>query len=527
MHPTWAADRGLLTRFDSEAKALARVKHAGVVQVFDTGNESGPPYIAMEFVPGGTLAQRVKAGPLPPREAATIMAAVAEAVAAAHAENLLHRDIKSGNILLDADGKPKVTDFGLAKFTGAPDGPTLSGAVLGTPSYMAPEQAAGKTSAIDVRTDVYGLGATLYELLTGRPPFKGADQAATLLMVLTDELVPPRSLRPDVPADLEAVCLKCLDKDPRQRYPSAAAVAAELRRWLDEGRTEVRPRTRWGKARRWAGRHRLKLIIAALVPLVTAAVAVSDPKRQIEWTLALGRPVTLVGEKGMPRYHRWELDEVQLTLPSGADGAPGFQSLTLSMLELAPDTGSDRYRLSAEIKHVSGSDPVSCVGIYLGPTSAITPYGLRIARWYGFQFTENPHEVVLDPGLDGRDYLTIHSVPRSDTAAVTLGPTFPFAPARSWTNLTWRRIVFDVSPESVVVYWRTPEGALVEANPSPASSRALADTSLRKMFGPPNDPRGLPIPAWSPRGPVGVYAKKAGIAFRNVSIEPLPSAPPP
>ena len=332
VHPAWAADRGLLQRFENEAKALAKVKHAGVVQVFEVGANGGPPYFSMEYVPGGTLGQRLRAGPVPPREAAAIMAAVAGAVAAAHAEGLLHRDIKPGNVLMAGDGTPKVSDFGLAKFTAASDGPTVTGAVLGTPSYMAPEQAAGRTEEIDERTDVYGIGATLYELLTGRPPFKAENHAVTLAMVLDDEPVTPRAVKPAVPAELEAVCLKCLEKEKARRYPTAAAVADELGRWLAGKPTAVRPRTRGQKLRRWAGRNRVLLALAGVVLLGGAVAFAADPKRQIGWALALGRPVTLVGEKGLPRYYRWELDEVKLTVFEDADGAAGFKTQTISLL---------------------------------------------------------------------------------------------------------------------------------------------------------------------------------------------------
>ena len=525
VHPVWAADRGLLKRFENEAKALARVKHTGVVQVFEVGSDGGPPYFSMEYVPGGTLTKLIRAGPVAPRDAATIMAAVAGAVASAHAEGLLHRDIKPGNVLLAADGTPKVTDFGLAKFTAEADGQTVTGAVLGTPSYMAPEQAAGRTADVRERTDVYGIGATLYELLTGRPPFKGPDHAATIVMVLTDEVTAPRAVRPDVPAELEAVCLKCLEKAPAKRYPSAQAVADELGRWLVGKPTEVRPLTRWGKVRRWAGRNRVLLAVAALAALAGAAAFVLDPKRQIGWTLALGRPATLVGEKGLPRYHRWELDEVALIQPPDAEGAPGFQTQTLSLLELAPDTGSTRYRVSAEIRHLGGREGDSAVGVYLGPSSAVAPDGTRVARWYGFQFTEYPRPEVSRPGLVGYDWVTLRLPHAAEPWPTNLGPVYLFPPAK-FDPTPWRRIVLDVSPDRIDVYWRQPDGTLAEAVPRPADRVEKADGITRAQFAPPRDTRGLPVPAWSPRGPVGVYARNAYVAFRNVTIDPSPSAPP-
>jgi serine/threonine-protein kinase len=465
-----------------------------------------------------------------PREAAKVMACVAGAVASAHAEGLLHRDIKPGNVLLAADGTPKVTDFGLAKFAGAGDALTLTGAVLGTPSYMAPEQAAGRTADVGERTDVYGIGATFYELLTGRPPHKGLDHADTIRRVLTEEVKPPRAVRPEVPAELEAVCLKCLEKEPPRRYSSAKALADDLDRWLAGKPTEARPRTSWDSAKRWVGRHRVATAAVVLLALLAVGGAIayreSDPERQLRRALAEGKPVTLVGEKGLPRYryYRWELGEVKLALSEDADGAPGFQSHTQSLLELTPDAPSERYRFSAEIKHVSGRGEDSRVGVYFGPSHALAPGGELTSRWYGFQFTELPPADMSRPGLTGYDHLTVRAKGEAWTYSTTLGPVFPFPSAMDLPG-PWRRIVVDVSPGSVFVSWRTPEGTLVAADPQPARSLGGADLRLRGQFSPPEDTRGLPVPDWVPRGPVGVYVINAGIAFRNVVIEPPPNPP--
>jgi serine/threonine-protein kinase len=220
-----------LTRFVAEAEAAATVRHPNVVEVYDAGQHAGLPFLALELVPGGTLAERLAAGPLPPREAARLIEAVARGVAACHAAGVLHRDLKPANVLLAADGTPKVTDFGLAKRPAAGDGLTATYAVVGTPSYMAPEQARGDSKSVGPAADVYALGATLYHLLTGRPPFHGPTPADTLMQVLADDPVPPRRLQPGVPRDLELVTLKCPEKAPARRYPSAAAVADDLRRW--------------------------------------------------------------------------------------------------------------------------------------------------------------------------------------------------------------------------------------------------------------------------------------------------------
>ncbi len=231
-----------LARFRGEAEAVALLKHPNVVQVYDVGEVRGLPFLALEYLEGGSLEQKLSGTPLPPDQAAGLVETLAHAMAAAHAAGLVHRDLKPANVLLAADGTPKVTDFGLAKKleTDPPSAEnrpgshlTATGAVLGTPSYAAPEQAAGKTKDVGPACDIYALGATLYHCLTGRPPFRAATVMDTLFLVLHEEPVPPRRLQPSVPRDLETVCLKCLQKEPGKRYASAAALADELRRCLN------------------------------------------------------------------------------------------------------------------------------------------------------------------------------------------------------------------------------------------------------------------------------------------------------
>ena len=220
-----------LERFQREAQAVAALHHPNIVQVYDVGQVGGRPYFTMEFVEGRDLAETIQGTPQPASKAVTIVAIVADAVHVAHQSGIVHRDLKPSNVLLAADGTPKVTDFGLARRLEDDKELTLSGSPMGTPSYMAPEQARGDKHAVGPATDVYALGAILYELLTGRPPFRAETPTATLQQVITVDPVSPARLNPRVPRDLDTICLKCLHKEPHRRYETAEALAEDLRRF--------------------------------------------------------------------------------------------------------------------------------------------------------------------------------------------------------------------------------------------------------------------------------------------------------
>src|SRR5262249_6972348 len=211
-------------------------------------------YLAMEFVGGGSLAQQLDGAPLPPRRAAQLLLDLARAVQHAHEQGIVHRDLKPANVLLTGAGVAKVADFGLAKLLDAERGQTRTGAVLGSPSYMAPEQAEGRVRAIGPAADVYALGAILYECLTGRPPFRGASFLETLDQVRTHEPAPPQALQPQVSTDLAAICQKCLEKNPAQRYPSASALAHALDLFVRGEAITAEKRTLWDQAA-WLVRH--------------------------------------------------------------------------------------------------------------------------------------------------------------------------------------------------------------------------------------------------------------------------------
>jgi tetratricopeptide (TPR) repeat protein len=291
------AGRQRLARFRTETEIVARLQHPNIVPIFEVGEHDGRPYFTMEHVDGGSLAQKLAAAPLPPREAAELVEALARAVQFAHERGFIHRDLKPSNVLLarghkrpacepdrkptseDACGYvPKIADFGLAKQfdsddgTLVPGGQTVSGAILGTPAYMAPEQAAGGSAAVGPPADTYALGAILYECLTGRPPFRAATLLETLEQVRTQEPVPPGRLQPRLPRDLQTVCLKCLEKEPARRYASALALADDLGRFLRGEPIRARPASVRVRLAKWARRQPVQAALLAVSAVLLGAL---------------------------------------------------------------------------------------------------------------------------------------------------------------------------------------------------------------------------------------------------------------
>ncbi len=258
------AGRDGAARFRREAEAAARLRHPNIVPIYDVGRLDGVPYYAMEFVEGGSLAQRLEAGPLGPTQAARLIEALARAVEHAHQRGVVHRDLKPANVLLGPDlDSPKISDFGLAKRDG--DGSrTETGTILGTPNYMAPEQAEGDSARIGPAADIYALGAILYEVLTGRRPFSAASAIETLQLVRQAEPTAPRRIRREVPRDLETIAMKCLEKSPARRYDSARSLADDLRRFLDGEPIGARPVSSPERLAKWARRRPWKAVSAAL-----------------------------------------------------------------------------------------------------------------------------------------------------------------------------------------------------------------------------------------------------------------------
>ncbi|MFO0865714.1 MAG: serine/threonine-protein kinase [Gemmataceae bacterium] len=310
-------------RFLAEAESLARLQHPNVVQIFEVGEADGMPYFTLELMTGGNLRDQCKGTPLECDAAARMTETLARAVGYLHAHGVVHRDLKPANVLLASDGTPKITDFGLAKILEDQQGQTQTGDILGTPSYMSPEQAAGLVASVGPVSDIYALGAILYELLTGTAPFRGATPVETVRLVLDVEPAPPSRLRPGLPRDLETICLKCLEKDPRRRYANAESLADDLGRFQRREPIMARPVGATERAWKWARRKPAWASLIALAVIATAVVVGGG------WAVNLRLSSLLHQVEVKANDHRLGL--VRMHTDSGnrkAEGGDGFGALT-------------------------------------------------------------------------------------------------------------------------------------------------------------------------------------------------------
>jgi serine/threonine-protein kinase len=533
------ASRQNVARFFREVEAVSGLQHPNVVQVYDCGEYDGVPYYTMELMEGGTLESEIKAGPLSPAEAAGIVRTLAAAVQHVHQANIVHRDLKSANVLRAGDGTFKVADFGLARLLDVEtaEAPTAfrtePDAVLGTPGFMAPEQAACQPA--DRPADVYALGAILYHALTGRPPFVGP-KAEVLRLVRTTPPRRPSAFRPGIPFALELICLKCLEKKPAARYLSAQALADDLDRWL---RGES-PRDTPGWFTR-AGRSVLQHKTAAVASLVFTAVGVplipagtnaylNNPARivgRLKADLARGWPVTLIGETGGPIWSRWMFGR-----PAGPLEPPDGQTLTidtwsLSLLELLPDPGTDRYRFRVQVRHEKSELP-GAVGLYFarrsyvgerGVIESFTQVAFNDVRGDKERLERIPPEHRLRTKLRDNSVQMIHRLAAdglSGDAFMLGGVAGPWFKPHGELNGIWHDLEVTVTPELVTASW---DGQPFSTNPVKIQEDLKI---LPSLIRPANSP--VPqefVPRFSPRGGLGLYLWKGSASFRAASVTPL------
>jgi hypothetical protein len=521
-------------RFVREARAMARLRHPHIVSVHRIGLYQDQPAFTMRLAEGGTLARRLGEFRGNLRGAVALMEKVARAVHHAHTEGVIHRDLKPSNILLDRDGEPLVGDFGLAKAEEASE-LTRTGVVVGTPSYMSPEQAAGAGWGVTAASDVWSLGVILYELVAGHRPFTGKDSPAVLAAVRTAEPALPSRGDPGCDVGLEAVILKCLEKDPAQRYPSAEALADDLARWRED--PSFRPpggvyRRRWVRAVRRSLTGKVLMAVAALALLLSGLgflarylapvpylrLSPEEKRRrlqeealgELERDLRAGKKVTLVGEKGLPRYLRWATEKDRGPLADRPGSPLRIEAFEFSLAELLPRVPCNRYLLSGQVRMLRASD-ASLAGFYLA--------GDEIPAGDSAQHRQVAALFANGGLFDDRLMLelrTFQSWPNNPEGfrRLKLSSTKlkeekpgPFAP--------WHTIAVRAAPEGFSLAWDGKEVYSV--------ARGKLDWQADNWWDGPVAPGWVrtPRPAFSVRGALGLVVYRARAEFRDVTVEPL------
>jgi serine/threonine-protein kinase len=449
--------------------------------------------------------------------------------------------LKPGNVLFAEDGSAKITDFGLAKILDGDDSATVSEAILGTPVYMAPEQARGEGRQIGPWTDVYALGAILYEMLAGRTPFRGGSRSQTLELVREGEVEPPSRRCWGLPRDLEAICLKCLEKEPDRRYPSASALAEDLQCWLRGEPTTARPASwsmrLWRRLRRhprWASAAALLLFAAAAVPVAVWIRDPDRPLRAIEAELARGRAQLLIGETGPPAWFDWCLGKETSTASTSENEPFSIHTSNLALLELVRDPQRDRFKLVAQLQHERNMDAAGAIGIFVahqryasqqGPAHYFLPLTFndlhdesqRPVNFPANELWQKANRALLTPRLFWEEtrwseYEYCLSGP---------GPEL-FQPAGALGQKpSWRPLTLLVSPDGVRGFWgwdETPVGRLSAIELGPEVTKSLEERRQEH----PEEPRFQGFePAFFPRGSLGLYVSRGSASFRWVAIEPL------
>lgn len=545
LHPACAGDFSQRRRFAAEMNALSQVQHPNVIPIITVGESDDRLYYTMQLMPHGSLHRQIRHDQ-PAHDFKAVARWLMQAgrgVAAGHALNILHRDIKPSNILLNDDDMAMIADYGLAKFLDEIDGQTQTQVVLGTANYMPPEQAMGRISQLNFRSDVYSLGATLYHMLTGQTPFKAASTAETLRKVIDEELPRPRSIHPSIPKPLERICLKAIEKNPADRYDSAEAFARDLARYLENQPTVGRPVSRTQKVGRFLKRNRVRIGMVTTALIVSLAIAlrpapkqppVAEPPStqfQIEAALARGEEVVLVGETGRPSYYRWTRGDAVL-YPSDDSAIPArFQTAVISRMVLVEDPTTEHYRVHAEFHQEGGITNTGPMGLCFGfdhmVGDKLMSHSLEV-QWS--EFYGGAVNIPIDKGRMLSDEHSLSAHLKCDVTPddnVFLGSdfisAFKFIPYDTPTA-GWRTIEVDASPEGLQVRFQTADTQekLEDAFFVPSYEIEECVTKRLEKY---CAATGIPMPAerpkWTTRGTIGIRASNAIVSFRNVTLTPL------
>jgi serine/threonine protein kinase len=538
----------LAERFIAEVRALRRLKHPNIVQVLATDFLRQQPYYTMAYIEGGTLAERLRhSGPLEPQQAAQLMIPIARAVHAAHCAQVLHRDIKPSNILLDEQGQPHISDFGLAKLLDNSDGLTTLSGPLGTPSYMPPEQCSRRYGPVGPAADIYGLGATLYHMVVGQPPHVGNSAAEIIHHIEQQDPIRPRALRPQIPLELEAIILKCLQKHPQDRYPTAAALADDLERFLHAQKTQAPLLTPWRQTLLCFNRHKVHVLgIMTFVLLIIGlglALGTVLPKRyqspesilaDIQYQLQQGRPVTLIGPTGVPLWYKNLHGNVTLSCDQTHEGSCVYSSMGYGLMLLLPEVPIDHYHLRAEIRQASlltaRREGLQTGGLFFSyvPDENVEPGSvLHTAKHISFldhHFAPHNPESYTHPEHVSFGELFLLERPGSSPYLFLRKDRYrhPFSPALT-TPGPWHVVEIRAVPDAVAVYWQQEDGTHVcFAEIGHLAMQYSARSTAQSLRGPLPQLQYEP-PAWEPRRGLGLWCHRAAYAIRNLTITPIPA----
>jgi serine/threonine-protein kinase len=508
------ADPQHVERFDREVRAATWLKHANIVPVYEVSRHHGEPYYTMEFVPGGSVAHHRVRLLAEPRAVLTLMAQVAEAVQYAHERGVIHRDLKLGNVLLAADGTPKVTDFGLAKLGDGDMNLTKTGAALGTVPYMAPEQAAGRTKQIGPATDIWALGVMLYELLTGRRPFLGEDSDTVKRQIRKSEPPRPRALRQELSEAVEAVVLRCLEKVPGRRYASAGDLADALGCCL-----QGKPIPQLG--RRWPGRlwqtvrryPRTGAILCLCLAAILMAVVLYPAPRRVEApaeTEQQSEPsLTLIGPGGLllPRDGRWLAGgEGARAVPPGPDKPFSIHTDQVSLFQLLRTPPWEHFLLEAEIRHDSSTEGV--VGLFFAHAEHNATQGLYHFFWSANFADHGDFAGELNLAAHRLQSAAPHSFNTSCVPVPSDGSNK--LAARRNDPSPWRKLAVEVTGEEV--------RATLDDKCVQSASQVEVQQRSGWMFA---TLTGVE-PDFAPKGPLGLYVNRGTASFQHVRIRRLP-----
>jgi hypothetical protein len=530
LRPGPGADQKALERFQLEARAMAQLDHPNVVPIYGEGAHQGEPYFTMKLFEGGSLAEHRERLRNDVRKAVGLLGKVARAVHYLHEKGVLHRDLKPSNILLDGQDEPHVGDFGLAKFLDAELELTQTGEVLGTFAYMAPEQAAGRKGEVGPPADVWALGVMLYELLCGRRPFATETREELLHEIRNGEAPSPGSVRPGLDRYLEAVILRCLAKEPAQRFASAAEVADELQRWLETGKPRTRPAS--SPARAWRAARRRPLLTAAVVFAVLVPFAMvllgrlldpERPLRTMQQERAAGRTVRPIDADGRLRWSRWRAGIPVRIYPLGGSDGLRFVGPALTLLEVYTDESPAPYEFRAWVRHDGGEDGE--VGVFFGLREYAGPNGPVLGyctcAFNDIRATELPlgrkdNPIVVNFNLY-RQEDPDRSVPALHPLTIRLGKAQRFLPACLPLRAgPWRQLVVRVTPEDIQTTWKgdTIETAALSRDVFLRRAAAL-HAGCKEVTG--------AAPEFPPRAAVGLFVRDAEVSFKAVEIAPLPT----